>query len=50
MVFPTGGFALTESMFGQTLIVPFTITLPVLVPGWQSMVTETERGRPGGHD
>jgi hypothetical protein len=29
MTFPAGGLALTESMFGQMLIVPFTEIVPV---------------------
>ena len=41
-MFPTGGFALTASIVGQTLIVPLTATLPVLAGPRQSMVTATE--------
>ena len=42
MTFPTGGLALTESMFGQTLIVPLIRMLPVVGGLWQSMATDTE--------
>ena len=42
MTFPAGGFALTESTRGQTLIVPFTRTLPVVGAVWQSIATATE--------
>jgi hypothetical protein len=42
MTFPVGGLALTESIDGQTLSVPFTTTLPVLDGVWQSIVTDTE--------
>ena len=39
--FPTGGLQLTASILGQTLIVPFTRTLPVVGAVWQSIVTAT---------
>ena len=42
MTFPLGGFALTESTFGQMLIVPLTRTLPVVGATWQSIATDTE--------
>src|SRR5215471_15866828 len=41
MTLPVGGLALTESMSGQTLIVPFTRMLPVFGGTWQSIVTDT---------
>jgi hypothetical protein len=39
---PLGGFALTESIVGQTSIVPLTWMLPFLDVVWQSMFTATD--------
>ena len=46
MRFPTGPAALTESMFGQMLIVPFTEIEPVVGAWWQLRCTLTDAVAP----